>query len=88
MQINQFKKVKVNAKILSIYTKVTDRFQYEILEEDGSVIYSQEDGYVPAIMPGTHYGDYIILEIDLDTGVIVNWKKPSAEQIENLLKEE
>lgn len=33
-------------------------------------------------MPGQHYGDYVILDIDLDTGKILNWKPPTAEQIE------
>jgi len=33
-------------------------------------------------MPGEHYGDYLILDIDLDSGKVVNWKPPTAKQIE------
>lgn len=32
------------------------------------------------------YGDYIILDIDLDTGKILNWKAPSAEDIEEWIE--
>jgi len=28
---------------------------------------------VPGFMPGDHYGDYVMLEIDLATGRIVDW---------------
>lgn len=82
MEINQQKKVKVNAKTLRIYCKVSDRFTYAIDDAQGDEIYSQDDGYVPDFMPGDHYGDYVILDIDLDTGVVTNWKKPTAAQIE------
>jgi hypothetical protein len=37
-------------------------------------------------MPGEHYGDYIILDIDIDTGVIKNWKKPTKEVIKEWIK--
>ena len=86
MQINQQKLVKVNAKTLSIYCKVSDRFTYAIKDEQGEELFSQDDGYVPSFMPGEHYGDYVILEIDLDTGSITNWVRPSAEQIEEAIK--
>jgi hypothetical protein len=36
-------------------------------------------------MPGEHYGDYVILNIDLDTGVVTNWMKPEARQIEKFI---
>jgi hypothetical protein len=35
------------------------------------------NGYVPDFMPGDHFGDYVMLDIDIDTGKIVNWRKPS-----------
>lgn len=71
----------VNAKELRIHCKVTDRFGASIHDADGEEIGSQEEGYVPEFMPGQHYGDYLILNIDIDTGVITNWKKPTAKQI-------
>jgi hypothetical protein len=88
MEINQQKTVKVNAKTLRIHCKVSDRFTYAIDDEQGDEIYEQEDGYVPDFMPGEHYGDYVILDIDLDTGMVTNWKKPTAAQIEAAIKPE
>ena len=73
MEINQQKTVKVNAKTLRIHCKVSDRFTYAIDDEQGEEIHCQDDGYVPDFMPGEHYGDYVILDIDLDTGVVTNW---------------
>ena len=37
---------------------------------------------MPDFMPGEHYGEYVILDIDLDTGMVTNWTKPTAAQIE------
>ena len=88
MEINQQKTVKVNAKTLRIHCKVSDRFQFSINDEQGEEIHCQDDGYVPDFMPGEHYGDYVILDIDLDTGVVTNWKKPTAAQIEAAIKPE
>ena len=86
MEINQQKTVKVNAKTLRIRCKVSDRFAYSIDDAQGEEIHCQEDGYVPDFMPGNHYGDYVILDIDLDTGMVTNWKKPTAAQIEAAIK--
>lgn len=83
MEINKLETVKVNAKTLSIYTKVSDRFTAQLISSTGAVIKDQDDGYVPSFMPGDHYGDYIILEIDIDTGMVTNWKQPTQESLEN-----
>lgn len=88
MKINQLKQVQIDVKTLEIHCKVTDRFQYALKDADGAEIFSQDDGYVPSFMPGQHYGDYIILNIDLDTGMVTNWRKPTAEQIEAAIKPE
>ncbi|MGF0237226.1 hypothetical protein ACQR3P_30300 [Rhodococcus sp. IEGM1300] len=45
------------------------------------------EGYVPDFFPGQHYGDYLILSIDLETGQIKNWQKPSADDIEKMLSQ-
>ena len=86
MEISQMKTVKVNVKTLRIHCKVSDRFTYSLEDEQGEEIHRQDDGYVPDLMPGQHYGDYIILAIDIDTGVVKNWVKPTAEQIEEAIK--
>lgn len=85
MEINAIKTVKVNAKTLKIHLKVRDEFSASIEDADGYVIWRQEDGYVPDFMPGPHYGDYVMLDIDLDTGQVTNWKKIAPEAIEELL---
>lgn len=76
------KEVQIEAKTLSIYCKVSDRFTASLLDQNGETIHDQDDGYVPGFMPGDHYGDYIILEIDLDTGQVKNWKAPDADEIQ------
>lgn len=89
MEINQTKVVKVNAKTLKIHVKVTDRFIGGIYDEQDELIHDFEDGsYVPSFMPGDHFGDYIILDIDLDTGNITNWKRITAEMLEDAIKPE
>lgn len=82
MEIEMFKTVKINAKTLKIHLKVTDRFSATLEDGDGEEIHSQLDGYVPDFMPGDHYGDYLILDIDLDTGQIENWDKPDAKEMQ------
>jgi hypothetical protein len=85
MEINQVKTVPVQAKTLRMCLKVSDEFTADILDENGHTLGGQEGGYVPSFMPGQHYGDYVMLDIDLDTGMITNWKKPSAEDIEKFM---
>ena len=84
MQINQKKTVQVDVTELHLYIKVRDSFAAGIKDAQGEEVGSYE-GYVPDFFPGTHYGDYLILNIDLETGQIKNWQKPDAEQIEAML---
>ena len=88
MEIKATQIVNINVKTLKLHLKVTDRFTASLESSEGKELYSQDDGYVPDFMPDQHYGDYVILDIDLDTGQITNWKKPSAEQIENFMKDD
>ena len=88
MEINVFKPMRVNVKTLKIHCKVSDRFSYSLEDISGNQLFDQCDDYVPDIMPGEHYGDYIILDIDIDTGQITNWVKPDAERIEQIVKAE
>jgi hypothetical protein len=81
-EIAMKKEVQVQAKTLSIHMKVCDQFSAQLLDQDGGVIHDQEDGYVPGFMPGEHYGDYLILEIDIDSGQVKNWKPVTAKAIE------
>jgi hypothetical protein len=88
MEINQQKLVKVDAKTIKLHVKVTDRFNGELIDAQGETIFDFQDTYVPDFFPGQHYGDYVILDIDIDTGMITNWKVPTAEQIEEAIKED
>jgi len=38
-------------------------------------------------MPEDHCGDYVELDIDIDTGMILNWKKPTKAQLKELNNE-
>ena len=84
MMINQKKTVQVNAKKLSLCLKVSDRFTATLFDVDGAKL-KDHDGYVPTFMPGDHYGDYVMLDIDIDTGVITNWKTPGADEIQSFI---
>lgn len=79
------KEVQVQAKTIQIHAKCSDCCCATLLDQDGNEILDH-DGYVPSFMPGEHYGDYIILDIDLDTGKILNWVPPTAEQIEEWME--
>lgn len=85
-EIAMKKEVQVQAKTLSIHMKVCDQFSARLLDQDGGEIHDQEDGYVPGFMPGDHYGDYLILDIDMDTGKITNWKSVGAEDIQEWIE--
>jgi hypothetical protein len=76
------KEIQVEAKTLKIYCNVCDNFTASLVDQNDQDIHVQDDGYVPGFMPGKHYGDYLILDIDLDTGKILNWKAPTADAIE------
>jgi hypothetical protein len=84
MEIGMQETVKVNAKTLKIYLKVCDQFSCGLYSESGKQLKDYE-GYVPRIMPGEHCGDYVDLEIDIDTGMILNWKKLTSEDIEEFI---
>lgn len=59
-------------KTVKVSAKCSDLCFVELLDDEGKVI-AQRDGYVPDFMPGNHYGDYVELEIDPNTGIITNW---------------
>lgn len=84
MEINITKPVKVNAKTLKLHMKVCDQFEANLVDQDGETL-KEYEGYVPGFMPGPHYGDYLVLDIDIDTGVITNWQKPTAEEIQEFI---
>ena len=69
---------------IHVSAKCSDLFS-AFLREDNKII-GEYDGYVPDFFPGEHYGDYVILEIDIATGQILNWKKPTQAQLNETFK--
>lgn len=92
---NQLKQTTISKKviedktphILSICGKTSDLCIAILKAKDGTIL-KEHDGYVPEIMPGEHYGDYIEIDIDINTGVILNWKKPSATALKKFINSE
>lgn len=84
MQINMTKQVPVDVKEMRLQVKVSDRFAGDLIDAQGDTV-KEYEGYVPDFFPGEHYGDYLILNIDLETGQILNWQKPSAEELQNFI---
>jgi len=88
MEVQVTIKKEVDVKRIKTCIKVCDRFTAEVLHVVGNTIRSIEDEYVPDCFPGKHYGDYLELDIDIETGQILNWIKPTQEQISQLLGED
>ena len=84
MEIGIKKTVNINVKKLSLQIKVTDRFYADLIDEQGEVVGNIEHD-VPNFFPGDHYGEYLYLDIDIETGQITNWNKPTAKQIEAII---
>ena len=79
--------------ILNICAKCSDNCYASLEDIDGNSFKERTD-YVPEMMPGelfgaekdSHYGDYVILSIDITTGKILNWKKPSKAALARFIK--
>lgn len=85
MKLDIKKTIAVEAKELRIHMKVVDGFEGSIYDQNGEQIGRDYEGYVPGFMPGEHYGDYLILNIDLESGKILNWTPPTKEMIEEFI---
>jgi len=69
-------------KTIRIQAKCSDLFFATLKNDDGTR--EEYEGYVPGWLPNpkaSHGGDYVDLTIDIETGTIVNWKKPSQEEL-------
>jgi hypothetical protein len=76
----------MSKQVISINVKCSDMFSANLTDAQGNHV-GEYDGYVPEFMPGKHYGDYVQLDIDVATGQIVNWKKPTQAQLDETFKE-
>jgi hypothetical protein len=70
----------VEAKYIRIHAKVVDSASYSLHAADGTKVADRED-YVPGFFPEDHCGDYIILNIDIETGQVLNWNRPKPEDV-------
>lgn len=81
MELNVMMPQMVNAKSVHVHVKVVDTGNYELRDHLERKIASRDEDYVPGFFPGDHYGDYLILDIDIETGQIRNWKKPTPQAV-------
>ncbi len=72
--------------IIKICAKCSDMFSAHLIDDDGKQKGETYSGYVPGWMPGEHYGDYVVLTIDVGTGRIINWKAPTSAQLAETFK--
>ncbi len=70
-------------RILKIRVKCSDMFSAELIIDENIV--GNYDGYVPKFFPGRHHGDYLQLDIDIDTGNIINWNKPEQNELDKVI---
>ena len=73
-------------KTIRLNAKCVDLFWAALIVDGKSA--GEIDGYVPAWFPNPteeHYGDYVSLIIDLETGRILNWKKPTAANLKDFV---
>lgn len=85
MKVETTTRSTVDVKRIKTCIKVCDRFTAAVYGSDGEMIRSIEDEYVPDCFPGQHYGDYLELDIDIETGQILNWKAPLESELEQLV---
>jgi hypothetical protein len=85
MNVRVVKEYNLNIKEIRTRMKVRDTFECQVVNNEGKVELNY-DGYVPSFFPDDHYGDYLYLNIDIETGQILNWKKPTEEQLANFIK--
>ena len=79
-------KLKKMPKVISFSAKCSDLFGATFRDANNAevAVYS---GYVPGFFPEEHYGDYVQLDVNLETGQILNWKKPTLKQINATLED-
>lgn len=69
-------------KTIFVTAKCSDLCSIRYFDENRNEV-GERDGYVPDFFPEEHYGDFIELEIDIATGKILNWKKPTQKELKD-----
>ena len=65
-----------NVTTISMSAKCSDMCDMQLLAADGALL-GGHHGYVPTWLSPEGFGDYVQLDIDRDTGQILNWKRPT-----------
>ena len=65
--------------ILRISAKCSDLCWTEYTDKDGKK--TESNGYVPKNIGIDDYGDYVDIDIDMETGQIQNWKPVSDARV-------
>jgi len=87
MKINVTKTVEANAKMIEFRAKLRDEGYYLVYDDKGNLLAEADSQYVPNdIIPGD-YGDYVELQIDLETGQILNWVKPTVDAVQQFVEQ-
>lgn len=73
--------------VVCVVAKVSDAATYTFCDGAGNVMLELGDSYVPSFFPGENEGDYLILDIDISTGRIINWAAPSSKTLESFIAE-
>ena len=66
-------------RLLKMTAKCSDLFSASLVQV--GVATKHYEGYVPEFFPTQHFGDYVSFDINVDTGQIVNWRKPKAKDL-------
>jgi hypothetical protein len=72
-------------RTIKFYAKTSDCFCCDLYQDGVARTIETYDGYPPGFLGD---GDGISLEIDLDTGQIQNWRKPTQEELQRLIGEQ
>ena len=80
MEIEVTQPMKVKLNNIRVHAKVGDSGTYTLFDTNKNEI-KETEGYVPSFFPEQHYGDYLILDIEIETGKILNWNV-TKEQIQ------
>ncbi len=67
-----------------IHYKIADCCGWELVDKEGNILLSAEDGYVPPTLSPSEngFGDYIIMNID-ENGIIEEWEFDISDFIED-----
>lgn len=76
----------MRAKVINVRVYCPDRFNFEIKDSRDNILASGEHASIPDWFIGNS-DSALDLEIDLETGVILNWVTPTSEEVQDTITE-